>query len=84
MSSARPSLKGTAVALAVMAVLVAAMIPFRAHLSVATDGLVLIIPVVVGVVSGGFGAGVASVIAGFLVYDFVWAPSGAKVMRPTL
>jgi len=66
--------RGVAVALVVMAVLTAAMIPFRSHLSVATDGLILIIPVVAGVVSGGFGAGVVSVIAGFLVYDFVFTP----------
>ena len=74
MSSARRSVRGTAVALGVMAVLTVAMIPLRSHLSVATDGLILIIPVVAGVVSGGFGAGVVSVIAGFLVYDFVFTP----------
>ena len=74
MSSARRSVRGTAVALGVMAVLTVAMIPFRSHLSAATDGLILIIPVVAGVVSGGFGAGVVSVIAGFLVYDFVFTP----------
>ena len=74
MSSARRSLRGTAVALGVMAVLTAGMIPFRSHLSVATDGLILVIPVVAGVVAGGFGAGVISVVAGFLVYDFVFTP----------
>ncbi len=74
MSSARRSVRGTAVALGVMAVLTVAMIPLRSHLSAATDGLILIIPVVAGVVSGGFGAGVVSVIAGFLVYDFVFTP----------
>lgn len=74
MSSVRRSVRGTTVALGVMAVLTAGMIPLRSHLSVATDGLILIIPVVAGVVSGGFGAGVVSVITGFLVYDFVFTP----------
>jgi hypothetical protein len=58
MSSVRRGVRGTAVAIAVMAVLTVVMIPLRSHLSVATDGLILIIPVVAGVVSGGFGAGV--------------------------
>ena len=74
MSPAQRSVRGTVVALGVMAVLTVVMIPLRSHLSVATDGMVLIIPVVVGVVSGGFAAGVVSVIAGFLVYDFVFTP----------
>ncbi len=74
MNSARASVRGVTVALVVMAALTATMIPFRGHLSVATDGLILIIPVVAGVVTGGFGAGVVSVIAGFLVYDFVFTP----------
>ena len=50
------------------------MLPLRSHLSVATAALVLVVPVVAGVVVGGLGAGVASVAAGFLVYDFVFIP----------
>jgi two-component system sensor histidine kinase KdpD len=67
---------GTAVALATMAVLTAAMVPFRGPggLSIATTALILIVPVVIGVVVGGFRAGVLSVIAGFLVYDFFFIP----------
>lgn len=53
-----------------MAVLTTAMLPLRAHLSVATTALVLVVPVVVGVANGGFLAGVVSVVGGFLVYDF--------------
>jgi two-component system sensor histidine kinase KdpD len=50
------------------------MLPFRSHMSVATAALVLVVPVVVGVVIGGFSAGVVSVLAGFLVYDFAFVP----------
>jgi two-component system sensor histidine kinase KdpD len=57
-----------------MAALVAAMVPLRSHLSIATTGLVLIIPVVAGVVVGGFPAGVFGVLAGFFVYDLVFIP----------
>jgi two-component system sensor histidine kinase KdpD len=64
------SVVGTVAALASMALLTCAMLPLRSHLSVATTALVLVVPVVVGVVIGGFAAGVLSVIAGFLVYDF--------------
>jgi two-component system sensor histidine kinase KdpD len=52
----------------------AAMLPLRSHLSVSTTALVLVIPVVVGAVIGGFIAGAASVAAGFLVYDFAFIP----------
>jgi two-component system sensor histidine kinase KdpD len=52
----------------------AAMLPLRSHISVSTTALVLVIPVVVGAVIGGFAAGVASVAAGFLVYDYAFVP----------
>jgi two-component system sensor histidine kinase KdpD len=70
----RRSVIGTVAALASMAALTGAMLPLRSHLSVATTALVLVVPVVVGVISGGFIAGVLSVIAGFLVYDFFFIP----------
>src|SRR5579875_3891907 len=54
---------GAAAALASMAVLAAAMVPLRAHLSVATTALVLVVPVVIGVAAGGFTAGAISVLA---------------------
>jgi two-component system sensor histidine kinase KdpD len=50
------------------------MLPPRSHLSVATPALVLVVPVVAGVVVGGFAAGLVAVTAGFLVYDFVFIP----------
>jgi two-component system, OmpR family, sensor histidine kinase KdpD len=68
------SVTGTVAALASMVLLTCAMLPLRSHLSIATTALVLVVPVVIGVVVGGFIAGVLSVIAGFLVYDFFFIP----------
>jgi two-component system, OmpR family, sensor histidine kinase KdpD len=68
------TITGTAAALISMAVLTVAMLPLRSHLSIATTALILIVPVVIGTVVGGFLAGVLSVIAGFLVYDFFFIP----------
>ena len=65
---------GTAAALASMALLTVAMLPLRGHLSIATTALILVVPVVIGVVTGGFTAGAISVAAGFLVYDFFFIP----------
>jgi two-component system sensor histidine kinase KdpD len=65
---------GTVAALASMAALTIAMIPLRSHLSIATTALVLVVPVVIGVVTGGFIAGALSVVAGFLVYDWYFIP----------
>ena len=70
----RRSVIGSAAALASMALVTAAMLPLRSHLSIATTALVLVVPVVIGVVCGGFGAGTVSVVAGFLVYDFFFIP----------
>ena len=52
----------------------AAMLPLRSHLSVATAGLVMVVPVVAGVVTGGYLAGLISIGAGFLVYDIAFIP----------
>jgi two-component system sensor histidine kinase KdpD len=70
----RRTVIGTGAALASMALLTGAMLPVRASLSIATTALVLVIPVVIGVVLGGFTGGVISVVAGFLVYDFFFIP----------
>lgn len=67
-------LAGSALGVALAVALSAAMLPLRSHLSVATTGLVLVVPVAVGVVTGGFLAGAVSVAAGFLIYDFVFIP----------
>src|ERR1700722_15835310 len=65
---------GTVAALVSMALLTGVMLPLRDHLSIATTALVLVVPVVIGVVIGGFAVGVLGVIAGFLVYDFFFIP----------
>ncbi len=65
---------GAAVGVLIALGLGAAMLPLRSHLSIATSALVLVIPVVAGVVAGGFVAGLVSVAAGFLVYDFAFIP----------
>jgi two-component system sensor histidine kinase KdpD len=65
---------GTLAALGSMALLTGVMLPLRDHLSIATTALVLVVPVVIGVVIGGFAVGVIGVIAGFLVYDFFFIP----------
>ena len=46
---------GRLVALGGVALTTAVMLPLRPHLSVATAGLVLVVPVVLGVVVGGLG-----------------------------
>lgn len=65
---------GTFAAFATMVAVTAVMFPFRSHLGIATTALVLVVPVVIGVVTGGFVAGILSVIAGFLVNDFFFIP----------
>jgi two-component system sensor histidine kinase KdpD len=65
---------GSIVGIGLSLLLAAVMVPLRPHLSIATAGLVLVVPVVAGVVTGGFGAGLISVAAGFLVYDIVFIP----------
>lgn len=65
---------GILAAVASITLLSAVMVPLRSHLSIATTALVLVIPVVVGVVIGGPTAGVVSVVAGFLFYDYFFIP----------
>lgn len=52
----------------------AVLLPLRSHINIATVGLVLVVPVVVGVIAGGYPGGVATVLAGFLVLDFAYIP----------
>ena len=70
----RTRLTGSTIGIAAAIALGAAMLPWRSHLSVATPGLVLVVPVVAGVIVGGYTAGVLSVTAGFLVYDDLFIP----------
>ncbi len=70
----RRTILGTILAVGLVAVLSAAMVPLRDHLSVASAGLVLVVPVVAAVVVGGLAAGVVAVGAGFVAYDLVFIP----------
>lgn len=74
MASYARALVGAVTATVLVAGLSAAMVPVRDHLSVASDGLVLVVPVVVGVVIGGLAAGIAAVAVGFVAYDLVFIP----------
>jgi len=74
MTSTRRRLAGAAAALGAVAALAAIMAPFRNHLSIATAALVFVVPVVLGVVVGGFVAGAVATVAGFFVYDIVFIP----------
>jgi two-component system sensor histidine kinase KdpD len=62
------------VALAAQGGCVLIMLPFRSHLSDATPALVFVIPVVMGVVLGGYIAGAVTSVAGFLLFDIFFLP----------
>ena len=70
----RKHLLGSLIGVASVLILGFAMLPLRPHISVSTAALVFVIPVVVGSAIGGIKAGVSSVIAGFLVYDYAYIP----------
>ncbi|MGH7697364.1 MAG: DUF4118 domain-containing protein, partial [Candidatus Dormibacteria bacterium] len=70
---------GLLASLALTAALTALMIPDRSHLSTGTSGLVLIIPVVVGVAVGGWIAGLTATALGFLAYDLFFIPPYATL-----
>ncbi|MGH9046406.1 MAG: DUF4118 domain-containing protein, partial [Acidimicrobiales bacterium] len=70
----RTRLFGLAVGVATAFAAGGIMIPWRSHLSIATPGLVLVIPVVVGVIIGGYAGGFLSAASGFVVYDFAFIP----------
>ncbi|HEX4244620.1 MAG TPA: ATP-binding protein [Acidimicrobiales bacterium] len=70
----RKPVVGSIVGIVLSVGLGAVMVPFRSHLSIATPALVLVVPVVVGVIVGGFPAGILSVVAGFVVYDLAFVP----------
>jgi two-component system, OmpR family, sensor histidine kinase KdpD len=70
----RKHLVGSIVGVASALALGLAMLPLRSHISVSTAALVWSYPVVVGSVIGGIKAGISSVVAGFLVYDYGYIP----------
>jgi two-component system sensor histidine kinase KdpD len=65
---------GIAVTLGGLAVLLAVLLPFRSHLSIAIPALAFVVPALLGVVIGGFGPGVVGALGGFLVYDYFFLP----------
>jgi two-component system, OmpR family, sensor histidine kinase KdpD len=72
--SVRRSVAGSLVSVALVAAAGAVMFPLRSHLSVATTALVFVVPVVAGVVIGGYAGGLAGLVSSFLVYDVVFVP----------
>jgi two-component system sensor histidine kinase KdpD len=62
-------LVGAAVTVIGLGALTLIMLPFRNHLSVAIPALAFVVPVIVGVVLGGFVPGAIGAVAGFLLYD---------------
>src|SRR5205807_4323551 len=50
------------------------LVPFCDQINADTAALVLVIPVVLGVIVGGFPAAVMGVVAGFFAYDFFFIP----------
>src|SRR5579875_163327 len=65
---------GLMLAWALTAALAGAMFPLRAELSTATTALVLVVPVVAAVATGGYAAGLLATAGCFLVYDYVFIP----------
>lgn len=65
---------GLAGGLGSLAIFVAVLVPLRHHVTVSTDALVLIVPVVIGAAVGGFMAGAVTVAAGFLAFDYFFIP----------
>jgi two-component system, OmpR family, sensor histidine kinase KdpD len=65
---------GIVVTLTALGVLLAVLLPFRAHLSIAIPALVFVVPALVGVVIGGFLPGFVGALAGFVVYDLFFLP----------
>jgi two-component system sensor histidine kinase KdpD len=65
---------GIVFTLAGLGALLAVLLPFRAHLSIAIPALVFVLPALVGVVIGGFLPGVVGALGGFVVYDLFFLP----------
>jgi two-component system, OmpR family, sensor histidine kinase KdpD len=67
-------LLGIAATLAGLGILLAVLLPFRSHLSVAMPALVFVLPALLGTVIGGFWPGAVGAVAGFVVYDWFFLP----------
>ena len=65
---------GILATLAGLAALLALLLPFRSHLSIAIPALAFVLPALLGVLVGGFLPGAVGVIGGFLIDDFFFLP----------
>ncbi len=65
---------GIVVTLVGLGALLAVLLPFRTHLSIAIPALAFVLPALVGVVIGGFLPGAVGALGGFLLYDFFFLP----------
>src|SRR3984957_14935128 len=74
MISGRRSVMGVALVIGLIVALTGVLAPFRHHLSAATPGLVLVIPVVVGTIAGGLYSGLVAVVVGSVAYDLFFIP----------
>jgi two-component system sensor histidine kinase KdpD len=70
----RRGVLGISAALAAHGVVLAVLLPVRSHLSIATPALIFLVPVIIGVVVGGFWAGALAAVTGFLFYDLFFLP----------
>lgn len=68
------SLRGSLLGVASVLLVALALLPLRSHIAIATSALVLVIPVALGAATGGWLGGFVSVLAGFLVYDYLFIP----------
>lgn len=70
----RRTLAASVASVVLVAVIATVLVPIRADLSIATIGLIMVIPVVVAAVAGGYLAGLVGVVAGFVAWDLVFIP----------
>jgi two-component system, OmpR family, sensor histidine kinase KdpD len=65
---------GIAVTLVGLGALLALLLPFRDHLSIALPALLFVLPALAGVVIGGFVPGLVGALGGFVLYDVFFLP----------
>ena len=65
---------GIAVTMVGLGALLAVLLPFRSHLSIAIPALVFVLPALIGVIVGGIVPGVVGALGGFLLYDLFFLP----------
>ncbi|HEX4435130.1 MAG TPA: DUF4118 domain-containing protein [Acidimicrobiales bacterium] len=70
----RRTIMGVAVTVAGLAIVVAVLLPFRAHVSDAIPALLFVLPALIGAVLGGFLAGAVGALGGFVLYDYFFLP----------